>query len=692
MSDFIPWLSDDHEIPLITLPAIDVQAVIKNDLLVERELPRIAINQDINTTTDDGFIVRKSNYLTWNIKLLSQAAKSLSIKFTDTYLPESAIMFFYNSTTKFLIGPIRPENFMNGTYKSDYMNGEYMNIIVFLPSTDDLDLLDIKVTSFDHGISEFNGMDETFDDDFGNSEPCNVNVACESGLRCEIESVCKIIGEFGDCTGALVNNDCCDLKPYVLTANHCLLNGPVGDFVFRFNYQSPSCNPDGETSPAQWTTYNGAEVVSSWDGNDFTLVKLNASLTSTHGLAGWDNSSYIGNNTSIVHHPSGDIKKITFDDDSAVIETDESLSFPPNLVAGRYFRIELSNGINGDLGITEPGSSGAPWFNDSNRIYAQQRGGQISTCSSTSNKWGGMFSTSWEGNGTPNTRLRDWLGASSNPSILDCMESPFVTGPDLLCTSPRTFTLVNNMPCVKNVNWTVQPSHLFNSPTSGSGNVVTLSSSNNAKGGATLRFFLKSDSCEDVIIEKEIWIGSPQIFTSYPDPKICIGEFEEMIIPESPGATSYHLQSLSFGLSVFTSAPVPNIPFTVVGTQLGFHNLLLTVTNECGSSTGIIYVEVVRCDDDHDGIKIRSSDSEKEVKGIELYPNPANNEINVVYNNLKSTVNSEIEILSLDGKVLLKNKLIGNLLKIDIDDLPQGIFLIKSKIEGKVFQKKFIKI
>ena len=78
-----------------------------------------------------------------------------------------------------------------------------------------------------------------------------------------------------------------------------------------------------------------------------------------------------------IHHPSGDIKKITFDYDNAVS-------------AGNYWDIN-----QWEDGTTEPGSSGSPLFDgNSKRIVGQLYGGTASCTSITYDTYG-KTSVSW---------------------------------------------------------------------------------------------------------------------------------------------------------------------------------------------------------------------------------------------------------------------------------------------------------
>ena len=73
-------------------------------------------------------------------------------------------------------------------------------------------------------------------------------------------------------------------------------------------------------------------------------------------------------------------------------------------------------------GVTEPGSSGSPLFDQNHRVIGQLYGG-LAACSGTSDNgqydYYGRFGVSWDGSSASN-RLRDWLDPSgSNPDFID---------------------------------------------------------------------------------------------------------------------------------------------------------------------------------------------------------------------------------------------------------------------------------
>ena len=82
---------------------------------------------------------------------------------------------------------------------------------------------------------------------------------------------------------------------------------------------------------------------------------------------------------------------------------------------------------------------------------------------------------------------------------------------------------------------------------------------------------------------------------------------------------------------------------------------------------------------------------QKDKTGLEIYPNPAINDITIFYE--KSAIQSQIKILSVDGKKLFeKNILSGtDFTTINISQLPKGLYLIQYQNDKTTTIQKFIK-
>ncbi len=257
------------------------------------------------------------------------------------------------------------------------------------------------------------GWHNNIDKVFGSSGACNVNVNCPEGQNFQSpkKSVVMLLnsGGFRFCSGTLVNNTAEDSRPYILTAKHC--NAGTSS-SFMFNYESPDCsNIDGPTIQ----TVQGAQLRAQWDQSDFALLEMDQPVPASYYsyFAGWNRANIPSDSVVGIHHPKGDIKKIS-GSLALLSDTCYSCSNP----APDYWWIKTWN-----FGTTEQGSSGSPLFDKTGKVIGQLRGGSAS-CVSSMNDFYGKFSRSWEGGGSPETRLRDWLDPMGiNPVQLDGRQS-----------------------------------------------------------------------------------------------------------------------------------------------------------------------------------------------------------------------------------------------------------------------------
>jgi lysyl endopeptidase len=624
----IPWRTSGQaglEAPIVfkQLPAVDAAAVSREDSITGREMPRIGVKREVGWGMEDGEWSEHGNFYTWRLAAYAEGAKSLSLRFEGLSLPPGSSMYIYNDATRFLIGPIRQQNIQAGKYNSDYLNGSYAIVEAMVPK-EAAEGFRLGIGSYDFGVIEL--RNSAFDEDFGTSLDCNVNTACPEGQGWEhqIRSVCKIIHPcIGACTGTLINNECNDLTPFLLTANHCICEENLGEYIFRFNYESPVCtddsgNPQGvEPPPSAWLTYSGAELRASWGGTDFALLELNEPAHPDLAFSGWDRSGVPPQNSTYIHHPSGDVKKISFDAGVSNIN-------------GLFFEFELTPGVNGDFGSLQGSSSGAAQFNDNRLIVGQHSGGTpwIIECDSGNNQnWNGMLFHSWAGAGTDISRLCNWLGncGQAPPVTIDGIEIPAVEGEFFLCDS-EAYVLTGAPPGYGPAEWSASPAHLFSPPAAGSGPVASLSRNGVQKGGAAVAFRLERQGCGAIELEKDIWVGEPVAITNVPDPTICVGRLvqeNEYLLPQSPGATAYALSSGSPSLYVFPENPEPGQPVMFIATQPGLHPVYLTASNPCGQASAVIYIEAVDCDSGPFHHRPGAPG------GASLFPNPAYGTVSV---------------------------------------------------------------
>lgn len=219
---------------------------------------------------------------------------------------------------------------------------------------------------------------------FGNSGACNINVNCPEGDDWQVEnqSVALIVsGGFAACSGAMINNTANDGTPYFLTANHCL--GSPNSWTYYFNHESATCS--GSTGPTN-NSISGGTLLLADGGSDVALIELSSTPPASWGVeyAGWDATGATPTSAVGIHHPSGDVKKICFEDNSPYYDVTGG---------AQVWWID-----QWELGVTEPGSSGSPLFDQNHRIIGQLYGG-AAACSGTVNNgtydFYGRFDVSW---------------------------------------------------------------------------------------------------------------------------------------------------------------------------------------------------------------------------------------------------------------------------------------------------------
>jgi hypothetical protein len=259
--------------------------------------------------------------------------------------------------------------------------------------------------------------------DFGDSESCQVNTACSerAGYENQIGSVVRILVRInnlaGWCSGTLLNNTSYTYEPFILSAEHCgLFNNnfasatDLNRWVFYFNYQSPTCaNPANEGSLAN-QQLTGATLLARSDdeggetGSDLLLVELNNAIPfSSVYYAGWNRSTNNPQNGVGIHHPAGDLKKISTMQGTAI-----NGAFGTN-ANSTHWLVNWAPTANG-FGTTEEGSSGSPIFDENGLVTGMLTGG-ASSCSNTSGlDYYGKFSYGWRSNGSAaNRQLQPWL-------------------------------------------------------------------------------------------------------------------------------------------------------------------------------------------------------------------------------------------------------------------------------------------
>ena len=401
----------NNSIPNMVMPSINIDVLLEQDLIDSnnKNIPfrfgaPIEVNYNLNNSgqweeTNSGKI--------WRLSITSEGAYSINLLYDRFLIPDGAELFIYDNDMNTVLGAFTSQNNKDHeTFSTAPTKGDVVIIEYFEPHNVDFNG-EIQINRVIHGYKDIFYPDETRG--YGDSGSCNNNVNCPEFVDWaeEVRSVAMILTSGGSrlCTGSLVNNVRQDLTPYFLTANHCL--GGNNSWIFMFNYESPGCN--NQNGPT-YMTVQGSTLLDNSSSSDFALLRLQEDIPVSYEVhfAGWDATGNTPSTPVGIHHPSGDIKKISFDYNNASN-------------AGNYWDVN-----NWEDGTTEPGSSGSPLFDgNTHRVVGQLYGGTAS-CSSITYDTYGKFSTSW------NLGIRTHLDPdNTGTTVLDGMDQIDLPDPEL---------------------------------------------------------------------------------------------------------------------------------------------------------------------------------------------------------------------------------------------------------------------
>ncbi|MFO7755048.1 MAG: trypsin-like peptidase domain-containing protein [Bacteroidales bacterium] len=362
----------------------------------------------------------------WYLRIRSESARSVNIIFSTFDLREGEKVFVYDNNMLSVKGPFTRLNNKQGRGLA-VVPVPGQEIIIEYHMTDMGGGERLVIGQVAHDFVGIVAGADSKDGFYGNSQSCNVDINCESGKDWQIEknSVVRIIAggtELG--SGFLVNNTNGENIPYVISASHVIETEEYAfNSVYVFRYESPYCDgPDGSTA----YSLSGAELMADDENTDFAIVRLDdfPPITYKPYFAGWDVSGTVPDSTVSIHHPSGDVKKITTDNDPPVIDTFQ------DMYEDGFWKV-----LQWDEGTTEGGSSGSPLFDQDHRVVGLLTGGEA-VCGNSVNDYYSRLDIVFDLHEEQHRSLMPWLDpARSGVSVLDGRD-PYAenrAGYDTLC-------------------------------------------------------------------------------------------------------------------------------------------------------------------------------------------------------------------------------------------------------------------
>lgn len=446
--------------PTVVAPALDMERVRAEDAARAEKGELYTIGRIVPVNIDpkrggEWQSLRNGDRI-WRVRIQAKGAEGISLYFSQFNLPRGARMHAYSVDGQYVLGGFTSDNnHESGKMATAHVLGDDI-IVEYYEPVYATGKGSFVIHEIGHGYKDVR--------DFGDSESCEVNVNCPEGTgrTNQRNAVARILVRVGAsqgwCSGTLINNVRQNCTPYFISAEHCALSGStfasttdLNQWIFYFNYQGATCaNPGTQPSTAQSMT--GATFRARSNdaggntGSDMLLLQLNSSPPAAYNVfyAGWDRNNTATTGGYGIHHPAGDIKKI-----STFTATTSSTSWggsTPNTHWGLSWVATASG-----HGVTEGGSSGSALFNSAGRMIGTLTGGGSSCSNRTAPDRYGKMSYHWQSNGTAaDRRLSNWLDPdNTGATTLDGIAAPCSAGPDagildiqnpaagsLLCVNP----------------------------------------------------------------------------------------------------------------------------------------------------------------------------------------------------------------------------------------------------------------
>ena len=630
-----------QSIPVITMPSFDENEFFKKITRTNPDFKGFPFARDFKVAYHPGnsgvWNQMAGDRMIWRLGFRSPGAKSMAVAFEKFNLPAGAELFIYGLGTRNYLGAFTSGNVNPGKKLTVAPIPGEVIFLEYRVVKSKVAAEDLQIGLVSHGFGTGTAKQVLLDSLAGEAGFCNVDINCPEGAAWQKEkhAVCRILVhkylvENGDttwwaeiCSGVMVNNTRNSGRPYLLTANHCIGNSYEAEHsLFFFGYERPYCNgPDGSNRKS----LSGSTLLATSDRIDFSLVELHniPPFLFSPIYAGWSRINAPPSNTVCIHHPQGDVKKISIDNDPPLTSTYGGYDSDAFWLIQRW-----------ETGTTEIGSSGSPLFDPDHRVIGLLSGG-IATCLNPVTDYFSKISVSWQNYPDSVNQLKFWL----DPEGLDIAA---ISGLDPYHVSKQTCDTVNNLEESENLilydydnpdegYWTGHNTGRYtqyaekisnneNNTLVGVYMDIARAEYNNTDDYITLKLWTGTSYPEELISSKDLLINN------FSDSTWCFAEFDSLIQVEGDFWVGYEiyydsLTSLTDQFSLFQAenrgASGNNTAFAYKeGTWSEFNSLPpLNLTTS-------LAIKTVLCNEVHPVVVPEDPGSSEDQKYL-AYPNPS---------------------------------------------------------------------
>lgn len=255
------------------------------------------------------------------VSVTSPQASALRLGLVIRRMDAGVELRFYGSgEPSRILGPVRAAEVSSqqATFWTPVTSGETAYMEIFIPSHLTTESFVFELPEVSHLLA---GPQRNFKSisDIGNSDYCERDLVCVNptqALKNAGSAVAKMVytesGSTYLCTGTLLNDAVpATFEPYFYTAHHCLATQSVANNLNTyFFFEAATCGAYSAPNYKQVT--GGAALLHTSEELDSTLLRLNRAPPSGVIFSGWDaNPVNAGEQSTALHHPWGDLKKIS---------------------------------------------------------------------------------------------------------------------------------------------------------------------------------------------------------------------------------------------------------------------------------------------------------------------------------------------------------------------------------------------
>ncbi len=340
-------------------PPLDVPALLAEDRAAEEGPQRTGVVQDFAPQTGEAgqWTVLPDGGHLWTMTFAAPGAAALRLRVRPWDPPAGAELILFNARNpEESVGPftsslpIRQDEFWSAIVYADEVNVEY-----YLPPGVD--------PQEPRSVITVDGLLNQYRDPLATQLRelwCHLDLLCYPAWVPEgdgVAAIANIVYPYSYfCSSGMLNRSPTDYTSLLATANHCGINtSNESSVIVTWFYQTSVCNGT-PPSPSTLPQTLGCAALVNDTNTDYCLVGLQDSGTGGVMYLGWD-ANYWSNGSSgtLIHHPDGSYKRITFGTKTADVTS---------CIPAQAWQIYVAHGDGED----EPGSSGAPMFDSAHRV------------------------------------------------------------------------------------------------------------------------------------------------------------------------------------------------------------------------------------------------------------------------------------------------------------------------------------